>query len=62
MNRWVALILWLLLAMPLSGAGKKWTDAENMGFAGPVKSASTTQTFMEQPAQPDDPAIFYPHF
>jgi hypothetical protein len=60
MKRRLGLILWLLLAMPLLGAGKKWTDAENMGFAGPVKAVSTTrQTFMQQPAQPDGPAIFY---
>ena len=60
MNRWVALILWLLLAMPLLGVGKKWTEAESMGFAGPIKAVSTTyQTFMQQPAQPDGPAIIY---
>jgi antitoxin component YwqK of YwqJK toxin-antitoxin module len=62
MDRWVASILWLLLAMPSFGAGKKWTQAENMGFAGPVKAASTAcQTFMQQPAQPDGQAIIYQH-
>jgi hypothetical protein len=48
--------------MPSFGAGKKWTQAENMGFAGPIKAASTTcQTFMQQPAQPDGQAIIYQH-
>ena len=62
MNRWVTLILWFLLAVPSFGAGKKWTQAENMGFAGPIKAASTAcQTFMQQPAQPDGQAIIYQH-
>jgi len=53
MSRWLASILWLLLAMPLLGSGKKWTDAENMGFAGPIKSATTTrQVFMREPSSP----------
>src|SRR2546422_3904384 len=26
------------------GSGKKWTQAENMGFAGPIKSVSTTRS------------------
>ena len=60
MNKLVALILWFLLVMPLLGAGKKWTQAENMGFAGPIKSVSTTrQTYMQEPAQPDGPTIIY---
>lgn len=63
MNRWVHLILCLLLAMPLVASGKKWTDAENLGFAGPVKSVTTThQTFMPQPTQPGGPTIIYPLF
>ncbi|MGD0220672.1 MAG: hypothetical protein ABSC73_09505, partial [Acidimicrobiales bacterium] len=63
MNRWVAPVLWLLLAMPLLGSGKKRTQAEVMGFAGPVKSVSTTQqAFLQQPAQPDGFAIIFPLF
>jgi hypothetical protein len=63
MNRWVALILFFLLPMPVLGSGKKWTQAESLGFAGPIKTASTTcQTFMQQPAHPDGPVIFYPVF
>jgi hypothetical protein len=63
MSRWLTSILWLLLAMPLFGSGKKWTDAENLGFAGPVKSVTTMrQTYMKQPAQPDGHAIIYPLF
>jgi len=60
MNRRVALFLWLLLATPLLGSDKKWTQAENLGFAGPIKTVSTTyQTFMQQPAEPDGHAIIY---
>jgi hypothetical protein len=56
MNRLVALLPPFLLAMPLFGAGKKWTDAQNLGFAGPVESVTTTeQTFMQQPPQPGGP-------
>jgi hypothetical protein len=59
-ERWVALILWFLLATPSLGAGKKWTEAENMGFAGHIRSASTNrQTFMQQPTQPDGLVIIY---
>jgi hypothetical protein len=61
MDRRVALVFSLLLAAPLLASGRKWTDAENMGFAGPVKSVSTTsQKFMREPAQPDGPTIVYP--
>lgn len=61
MNRRVALILWLLLATPLLGSGRK-SQAEVMGFAGPIESVSTAvQTFMEEPAQPDG-LVIYPLF
>jgi hypothetical protein len=63
MNRWLAPILWLLLAMPLFGSGKKCTDAEGLGFAGPIKSVSTTQqTFVQEPVQPAGPTVIYPLF
>jgi hypothetical protein len=46
--------------MSLSAAGRKWTQAENMGFDGPIKSVSTTyQTFMQQPATLDGHPIIY---
>jgi hypothetical protein len=62
MSRWVALIFWFLLAMSLYGAGKN-TDADGLGFVGPVKSvATTTQTFMREPTLPGGPAIIYPLF
>jgi hypothetical protein len=51
-------ILFLLIALHLFGSKKKWTDGENMGFAGPIKSVSTSQeTFMQEPRQPDGPCI-----
>ena len=63
MSRWLTSILWLLLAMPLFGSGKKWTDAESLDFAGPVKSVTTTrQTFIREPMQPDGPTIIHPLF
>jgi hypothetical protein len=56
----VTLTLCFLLAIPLFGSGKKWTDAENLGFAGPVKSVSTScRTFMQQPTTPQGPTILY---
>jgi hypothetical protein len=49
--------------MPLFGSGRKWEDAASMGFAGPVKSATTTrQAFMKQPIQPEGPTIIYQLF
>ena len=64
MSRWLASILSLpLMAMPAFGSGRKWTDAENMGFAGPVQTATTTrQTFMPEPIQPHGPSIASPAF
>jgi hypothetical protein len=54
-------ILFVLIAIPTFGSKKKWTEAENMGFAGPVKSVSATQEiFMQEPRQPDGPTIIYP--
>lgn len=51
----------LFLAMPVFGRGKKWTEAENMGFAGPIQSVSTSrETFLQPPSQPDGPAVVYP--
>ena len=62
MSRWLALVLWFLIAIPLAGAGKQ-TDAEGLGFVGPVQSVSTTtQTFMREPSQPGGPTIIYPLF
>ena len=62
MSRWVALVLWFFLAMPLAGAGKQ-TEAEGLGFIGLVESVSTTtQTFMREPSQPGGPTIIYPLF
>src|SRR5579862_8827129 len=61
MKRCLASILWVPLAVPLFGAGKKWTEAMNKGFAGPIMSVSTThQEFMPKPEQPDYATIFYP--
>ncbi len=49
--------------MPVIGSGKKWTQAANMGLAGPIKTVSAThQTFMPQPLQPDGPSVIYPLF
>ena len=60
MNRWVGPVLCSLLAMPVHGSDKKLTDAENLGFAGPVKSVSTTfQTFMPEPIQPSGYSVIY---
>ena len=59
MSRRVALVLWFLLAVPLSGAGAV-TDAENLGFVGPVKWVSTMiQGFMPGPQEPNGLAIIY---
>jgi hypothetical protein len=59
MSRRVALVLWFLLAVPLSGAGAV-TDAENLGFVGPVKWVSTTiQRFMPGQQEPNGLAIIY---
>jgi hypothetical protein len=53
-------MLSFLLPISLFGSGKKWTQAENMGFAGHIKTVSTTyQTFMQQPTTPDGHAIIY---
>lgn len=60
MHKWVAPILWLLLPLPLLGSGKNRTQAEILGFAGPIKTVSTTyQTFMQQPDQPDGQNVIY---
>jgi hypothetical protein len=62
MGKWFASMLCLLLlARPAFSSGHRWTDAENLGLAGPVQSVTTThQAFMPEPAQPDGPTIVYP--
>ena len=65
MSRRIAVVLFLLTAVPLFGSAKKKnsTQAENIGFTGPIKSVSSThQTFMPQPVQPDGPTVIYPLF
>lgn len=63
MIRGVVLFLCFLLPMSVLGSGKKWTQAESLGFAGPIKSVSASQQFfMQQPPQPDGAVIFYPIF
>lgn len=63
MRRRLAAISWLLLATQAFGSGKQWSDARNMGFAGPVRSVTTTrQRFMQEPIQPDGPTLVYPMF
>ena len=56
----VSLILALLMVMPLFGSGKKtWTQAENMGLAGPVKSIATlSQKFMKEPPAKGSVLVF----
>ena len=58
-NKFTVVIL-LLLAIPTFASRKKWTQAENMGFAGPIKSVSGThQSFAPQPKEPDGFSIVY---
>jgi len=61
--RRLALAISLLLPTSLLASGKKWTQAENMGFAGPIKSVLTIrQTFMQVPIQPNGWSVVYPIF